>query len=130
MIFFRSMTPADDGKPMVGPSARKLGLRREEVTCDLTDRVTSGGMSVAPESPWNLPPHRRPKRLGRASTGPDNDHVFQIEDGVLLREQLAINRDADDHALVQGNGACTFNELTARLERTRPSWGRWAEVTP
>jgi hypothetical protein len=122
------MTPADDGLPALGPTARQLGLRRQvDVTCDSNDIVLQGGMSVAPETPWNLPPHRRPRRLGRASTGPDKDGVFEIAEGDIEREELAITRDADHHALVHGNGPCRFGELTERIERTRPSWRQWAE---
>ncbi len=124
------MTPSEDGLPLVGPSARCLGLRRAEVTCNADDVVVTGGMSVAPASPWNLPPHRRPKRMGRASTGPNGDWVFEIVEHALTSQQLALTHDAPDHALVHGREACRFDELTERLALTRPSWTRCTQEDP
>src|SRR2546430_2606362 len=71
--YFRTMTRADDGLPVVGRSARSLGVRvPEDIQPDAAGRVVpgQGGMSVAPGSFWNLPNHRRPRGLGRGSTGP------------------------------------------------------------
>lgn len=127
-MHYRSMTPAEDGLPIVGQSARLLGLRRgDDVTCDANDLVLSGGMSVAPETPWNLPPHRRPRHLGRASTGNNKDAVYEIGEIDISKEQLTVTQDHEDHALIHGDGPCHFGELVRRIEATRPSWSQWTE---
>src|SRR5438876_870665 len=69
---YRSMKEDREGKPEVGRSARKLGVRPGidiVVEPDGTVVGGAGGMSVAPDSPANLPPHRRPP--GHAGTGKD-----------------------------------------------------------
>lgn len=121
--------PVDD-LPVVGPTARSLGVRPDEVTIDATGAILAGGMSAAPDTPWNLPPHRRPRRLGRASTGPNADIVYEIDSVSVTNQRLAVDRDAPDHVLVRPDDSSTLTEFGARLERTRPSWTRWAEERP
>ncbi len=83
---FRSMTPADNGDPVVAPTARGLGVRApEDIKPDAGGEVSpnEGGMSVSPGSVWNLPPHRRPRTMGRGSTGHAADEVYESMPGAL-----------------------------------------------
>lgn len=64
---YRSMRAADIGlMPAVGPTGRTLGARVPlDIPVDADGMVSpgTGGMSVAPFSPANLPSHRRPSSL-------------------------------------------------------------------
>lgn len=65
------MRPTDAGLPMVGSSKRMLGVLPSETdSADGTFGPGTGGMSVSPDSPWNVPDHRRPRAMGRGATGP------------------------------------------------------------
>ena len=70
---YRSMSEGRDRRPQVGRSPRALGVRPGIdilVGADSTVVGGEGGMSVAPDSPANLPPHRRPPEHG-AVTAPE-----------------------------------------------------------
>ena len=127
MALYRCMTPDADGLPRVGDSARCLGVRAvDDIAPDSEGRVhpRTGGMSVAPNSLWNLPHHRRPRRLGRGSTGRDSDRVFAI-DGGAVEPPLTVRMgpDAPDlHALVEPDSVMLLGEYRTCLARTRPSW--------
>jgi hypothetical protein len=109
-------------QPSVGPSARQLGIRPSDIQTDATGIVVGGGLSVAPDSLWNLPPHRRPRRLGKASTGPSADRVYSLPDDQLPSAQLAALRDAPDHALAVPQPVCTVGVSELRLASTRSMW--------
>lgn len=81
-------------------------------------------MSVAPDDPWCLPAHRRPRRLGRGSTGHDEDFLFSIEGTSVEARGLAIRVDAPDrsHALIEPAVAELLSDYEARLAETRPAW--------
>lgn len=67
------MRAASDGYPEPGRSPRTLGVRPGidiPVRADGLAVGGEGGMSVAPDSPGNLPEHRRPSDQG--GTGKEN----------------------------------------------------------
>lgn len=127
-MYFRSMTPAPDGLPEVGRSGRTLGVRiPRDITPDETGLVWpgQGGMSVAPDSPWSLPHHRRPRGMGRGSTGPGDDRVFSLAPEALVTHGLVARRDPGApvvHALVEPARGVRLDEFERSLAATRPCW--------
>ena len=126
--YFRSMTPGPDGAPEVGRSARRLGVRTpEDVQPDARGLVQprTGGMSVSPDSLWNLPHHRRPQPLGRGSTGPAGDTVYSLSEPPLEVCALVARRDPrrpDKHAFVEPSAPTPLSDYESALESTRPAW--------
>lgn len=124
------MTPGEDGQPVVGRSARWLGVRvPRDIAPDTAGFVAAGqgGMSVAPNSMWNLPHHRRPRGLGRGSTGPDDDHVFSVEGASLDGRGLDARPDPlapAIHAFVEPRERIALARFEAALAATRPEWHR------
>src|SRR3990170_302226 len=129
-MYFRSMTPAIDHLPTSGRSARMLGVRVPgDVMPDGAGHVVpgTGGMSVAPDSMWNLPHHRRPRGMGRGSTGPVRDHVFSIAPAPLRDNGLVARRDPEApvvHALIEPAETVLLEDFERSLVATRPSWSR------
>ena len=76
---YRGMQETPDGEPAISPSARTLGARPHvDISVDPLGRVHpgTGGMSVAPDTPSNLPRHRRPPEYG----GTGKDHLWSIQE--------------------------------------------------
>ena len=127
-MFFRSMIPAEDGSPRLERSARGLGVRiPKDIQPDEHGNVLPqrGGMSVAPESLWNLPHHRRPRGMGRGSTGPDTDRVFSIGQLAIETAGLTIRPDPNrprKHAFVEPPAPLQLENYEKRLSSTRKSW--------
>jgi hypothetical protein len=123
-VLYRSMKAAPDGRPELGPSARTLGARPEDdilVVANIV-RPGTGGMSVAPGAPRNLPRHRRPPELN----GVGRDPVWQVGEETLDSE-LVYRPDPDDpdmHGFVEPARAMRYSEYVAALERTRELWRR------
>lgn len=123
------MQPADDGLPKVGPSARALGVRvPHDLVPDSEGRVhpSTGGMSVSPETPWNVPNHRRSRGMGRGSSGPADDVVYRIQ-ASLLGSGLSVRRDPrrpDKHAFVEPAAERPLAIFESDLAATRPDWTR------
>lgn len=69
--FYRSMQEGEDGLPVVQDSARGLGARDGDISSDSFGKINpgTGGMSVSPNTPMNLPDFRRPAEFG--GSGPD-----------------------------------------------------------
>ena len=64
---YRSMQETPWGEPAVGLSARTLGARPHvDIPVDPSGSVSpgTGGLLVAPDTPSNLPRHRRPLEHG------------------------------------------------------------------
>ncbi|MEX3970503.1 RHS repeat-associated core domain-containing protein [Paraburkholderia caribensis] len=64
---YRAMKTGGDNLPIAEPTARGLGARPGvDIPVDSNGMVhpDTGGISVAPESTANLPPHRPPESLG------------------------------------------------------------------
>ncbi len=119
------MRAASDGLPVVGRSARELGVRVEGAVIDLRVgedgwvQSGAGGMSVADGDPSYLPKHRRPLSLG----GDGRDPVFGLARAALPAE-LAIRVDRPPHALVEPAEPCKLGRYEEALAATRPSWTR------
>ena len=127
-MYFRAMTPDADGLPLVGQSARKLGVRvPQDVIPNAAGDVVpgTGGMSVAPDSMWSLPNHRRPQGLGRGSTGPAQDHVFSVTPRSLQEHGLTARPDPAApvvHALVEPIRSVSLGAFEQALTATRANW--------
>ena len=128
--YFRSMTPGSDGAPEVGRSARRLGVRvPQDVQQDAAGLVQprTGGLSVSPDSLWNLPNHRRPRPLGRGSTGPAADTVYAIAEPLLEMRALVVRRDPgrpDKHAFEEPSAPTPLSAYESALESTCSAWRR------
>ncbi len=124
-MMFRGMEPAPDGLPLVGRATRRLGVRvPEDIAPDAAEDVHpgTGGMSVAPDSMWNLPHHRRPRGMQRGSTGPVRDRVYAIALAALKQQPLDIRPSSPRHATVEPSRPMPLATYEDALTATRPSW--------
>jgi hypothetical protein len=124
------MKEAADGLPATGDTFGQLGVRpfranrRGDVLAAAptdTVRPGEGGMSVAADSPGNLPAHMRP---------PAAQHPIWEIDDTHLGEGLAAHPAGPPHYHVGPAREMTLAELQALLAATRTRWIRveW-EVT-
>jgi len=124
------MTPAEDGGPLIAPTARGLGVRVPEDIKPDADGVVApnmGGMSVSPDSLWNLPAHRRPRTLGRGSTGHANDAVYESTPQTLTPYDLSVRADPSaptTHAFVEPATRCLLVDYQQNISSSKPSWRR------
>lgn len=124
---YRSMRAERDGWPACGSTARTLGVRSSgvdaDVTLDAAGQVIAGtgGMSVAPDDPRRLPPHRRPPELD----GTGRDPVFGVSRGRLPAE-LEVHADTLTHALVRPRRAMDLADFARCLCASRTAWRRIA----
>jgi hypothetical protein len=84
-----------------------------------------GGLSVAPNSMWNVPPHRRPKSTGRGSTGKLGDYVYAVASFSLPADKLTVRLDPDrpqKHAFVEPAAWVHVTECEANLASTGSEW--------
>jgi hypothetical protein len=120
---FRSMQVAEDGTPLTGATARTLGIRPGEIPTDEGGMVRpgTGGMSVAPDSPYNLQPHRLPVAMG----GTGKDPLWWIGESDL-GPSLSYRADPElaGHGFVEPSGPMSLEEYIAALESTAGSWSR------
>lgn len=128
MKLYRAMKVDADGLPVVEPSARGLGVRAADkaphndvqaASADDDVGPGTGGMSVAPNDPANLPVNRRPAALG----GFGKDPVWEIED-TELGADLSVRQDTQTHSLVDVARTMTLAEYEAALAATRDQWRR------
>jgi len=122
---YRSMRAADIGlMPAVGPTGRTLGARVPlDIPVDADGMVSpgTGGMSVAPFSPANLPSHRRPSSL---PGGTSKDPVWSIL-VTQLGVDLSYRPDPDNllgHGFVEPSHRMSYAQYEGELESTQ---GRW-----
>lgn len=117
------MQLADDGLPLVGQTARTLGARPNvDLMVDGHGivRPGAGGLSVSPNNPMHLPPHRRPPQFG----GMGRDPVWQLWTGDL-GEELAYRpdpRNPSGHGFIEPTRQMGFTAYQAALEATRERW--------
>ncbi|HEX9679788.1 MAG TPA: RHS repeat-associated core domain-containing protein, partial [Candidatus Saccharimonadales bacterium] len=120
-LLYRSMKKANDGLPEVGSSGRTLGVRPQDIPVENgMVRPNTGGMSVSPNSPHNLPPHRRPPEFG----GTGKDPVFCIESS-CLSDGLQYRPDPNNptgHGFIEPSREMSSEEYQKLLGETRPLW--------
>jgi RHS repeat-associated protein len=118
-LLYRSMTE-EGGGPKLGDTARTLGVR---LGIDIAPGPNgfvmpgTGGMSVAPITPLNLPVHRRPRMLG----GTGKDPVWGIHTS-LLGPKLIFRQDSSSHGLIEPAIPMSFSEYRNALAETRYGW--------
>lgn len=126
MKLYRAMTMADDGMPMVGSSKRTLGVRpgdqkpNNDVLAVQPDDIVgpgSGGMSVAPNDPMNLPKFLRPSEFG----GTGKDPVWEIDE-IDLPPTLLFRQDKPTHGLIEVTAPSTLADYVSALHSTRDRW--------
>ncbi|MFH1865038.1 MAG: hypothetical protein ABIK85_04075 [Candidatus Eisenbacteria bacterium] len=114
---------ADPSQPQCGPDARSLGARvPRDIEPDDKGNVHpgTGGMSVSPDDPRNLPQHRRPPSLG----GTGKDPMFVIAD-VDLGASLVFRPDARNpgrHGFVEPASIVAVEAYQRALCDTAPNW--------
>ena len=117
------MKSGGDDLPKPGWSTRTLGTR-----CNIDIRISeegyiapeSGGMSVSPPPPENLPPIRLPRELG----GKGKDPIWEM-DTDELSENLTYRPDPDNlegHGFIEPTQVMTFEEYQKTLRETRSLW--------
>jgi hypothetical protein len=117
------MRKGRDEKPEVGRSARTLGVRPGvDILVEPDGTVTggTGGMSVAPDAPANLPSHRRPPEHG----GTGKDPVWEI-DTAELEEALDYRADPlqpGAHGFIEPSRRMTLEDHEHALAATREMW--------
>lgn len=133
-LIYRVMT-RDGDKPMVGDTARALGVRLPpsphadiKVNDDGTVGPGGGGMSVVPDISL-LPAHRVPKQyVARVATadGKDEDSCWRMGDGPFvlsdLSSRLMLRPDRPGHGLVEPKYAMLLSDFQAALAATRDAW--------
>jgi hypothetical protein len=118
-ILYRAMREDPAGRPLVGPTARTLGVRPTVDVPVVAGKVSpnTGGISVAVDRPENLHPLRRPPAYG----GSGKDPVWCI--GIdLLGHDLQFRQDSATHGLIEPARTLAIDELRKALEATKPSW--------
>src|SRR5438309_680851 len=129
-MWSRGMRPEKDGLPVIGRSARALGVRvPEDIAADSAGNVGPGcgGMSVSPETPWKVPNHRRPRGMGRGSTGPAGDFIYEIDGAPVAQVGLRVRPDVshpDRHAFIEAAETMSLRRYETALTGTRPQWRR------
>ena len=125
---YRAMQPDADGLPRVGRTGRTLGTRvPTDIAPDESGAVRpgEGGMSVNPDSMWNVPSHRRPRGMGRGSTGKAEDRIYSVDAGAVSSDDLSLRPDpvaATIHAFVEPSREMPLERYESALFATRPSW--------
>ena len=116
----------DDGKPETGNTARTLGVRtggrRRDIVVAASGFVLpeTGGMSVSPPPPENLPEHRRPEEYG----GISKDPVWELDTDDLPPELLYRSAPEDPyrHGFIEPASPMLLEEYEAFLRMTRRLW--------
>jgi hypothetical protein len=125
---YRAMSPDADGLPLVGRSARQLGVRtldwlphNDVNAAKPDDMVNPGeGMSATPHDPANLPKNRRPPQL---HGGIGKDPVWEIDTNDL-GPTLEFVHDKPTHGVVGAKVPITLSGLEQALAETRARWMR------
>jgi hypothetical protein len=118
-IVYRAMREDPAGGPLVGPTARTLGVRPNVDIPVVAGQVSPnmGGMSVAVDRPENLHPLRRPPAYG--GSGKDPVWCIAID---LLGADLQFRQDSATHGLIEPARTLALDELQKALEATKPHW--------
>jgi hypothetical protein len=126
----------DGNKPMIGASAKTLGVRVEgdkpDVSVDEAGNVkpATGGMSVAPTL-RDLPYYRVPKRLKHIVPGATGSNLFacwRMGDGNFadgeISEGLQLRVDRAEHGMVEPSSTMSLRDYQGRLHGTQDQWVR------
>jgi hypothetical protein len=119
------MTPAEDGKPLVGDSARTLGVRIPEDARPNDQGMvgpSSAGMSLATCSIWNLPGHRRPVELGNGSSGKSGDRIYALSVRFARNKKLQVHVTHPLHARLEPIGITSLALYKIALSETLEHW--------
>ena len=119
---YRAM--ANDGRtPLAHPN--HLGVRAageyRDIQVDTTGVVhpRTGGMSVAPDDPINLPRHFRPRSLGGRGKRP----VWLVS-SAHITDPLAAREDRPTHWLIEPSSTMALADYESGLSATAPRWSR------
>lgn len=120
---FRSMKESDAGQPEIGANARSLGVRGgiDVVATEASEQVQpgTGGVSVSPDDPRNLPRHRRPPEFG----GTGKDPVWVISDAELgPRLRYRPDPEVWGHGFVEPAHGMTLADYQAAVAETQCRW--------
>lgn len=120
---FRGMKEDEDGLPVLESSARGLGIRPGiDVLAELAGELVrpgQGGVSVSPESPLNLPKHRRPPEF----QGNGKDPVWTIAESDLGPDlRFRIDAAMRSHGFLEPVRQMTLAEYEIAINATRTSW--------
>jgi len=104
--------------PQIGPTKRQLGVKPGDgehddipVAADGTVNPSTGGMSVAPGTPFNLPPHRR------------KDPIWSIQVALIIANpKLTYVQDKPTHGLIEPAICMTLEEYQKALAQTVLQW--------
>lgn len=120
-MVFRCMREASDGLPMIGPTARTLGVRPDDDISVREGKVQpgTGGMSVAPDDPFHLPRHRRPPEFG--GTGKDPVWCIDIRDSGT---DLSFRQDKPSHGLFEPAREMSIEDFQQALADLAPKWSK------
>lgn len=118
-MVYRAMREDTLGGPVVGPTARSLGVRSGVDIPILAGQVqpATGGMSVAPDRPENLHPLRRPAAYG----GSGKDPVWCLSLDVLGGD-LQFRQDTPTHGLIEPARGMSLADYEQALAATKPHW--------
>jgi hypothetical protein len=114
-----------DERPLVKGKGDCLGVRPNIDIHPLRGQVfpVTGGMSVAPDEPANLPNHRRPKDLGGTAKHPAwAIQESDLPDGLRYRTD-PLNQE---HGFIEPLRSMPFESYEELLESTRDLWIRVA----
>jgi hypothetical protein len=115
-----------DGLPLVGKTGRYLAVRRSgrfrDIDVDESGMVRpeSGGMSVSPPPPENLPEQLRPPRFG----GYGKDPLFELDTDELPPE-LRYRPDPKNpagHGFIEPAEEMSFEDYERAIHATRGLW--------
>lgn len=118
-MVFRAMREDPAGGPLVGPTARALGVRPGDDIPVIDGRVGpgTGGLSVAPDFPRNLPEHRRPPHLG----GTGKDPVWGL-DADSVAGDVVFRQDKSTHGLFEPAREMSIEEFQEALANLASQW--------
>ena len=123
---YRGMREDSDGKPLIGESARTLGARENVDIQTHNDNVNpnTGGMSVSPFTPFNLPTHRRPPNLGGTGSNPVwCIDVLNIEFHLLLQYRPD-PANVTGHGFIEPSMEMPFTMYQTSLASTKQMWNK------
>lgn len=135
--FFRSMTPAADGLPVAGASARSLGVRlppdpAADVDIDPNGYVARNGRGMSVVDNWrSLPRHRIPRRLSHlvaGAVGSSQDRCWRhgngnFQNGVVNPNlEVQLKPGSETGANVVPSAGVTPADFQAQLAATRADW--------